>query len=82
MPEEKTLEINFVQTLVKAINLAMEAHDFCPDNIDVKFFHDNNGTERSEVLSVKVNETSVTLDLFRQCLRPLYGQLEVVDRKW
>lgn len=82
MPEQKTLEINFVQSLVKAINLVMEAHDFCPESMDIKFDSRGNFTGHTETLSVKVGETSVTLDLFRQRLRPVYGELVVAERQW
>lgn len=82
MPEQKTLEINFVQSLVKAITLVMEAHDFCPENMDIKFSAKCCSDDRQETLSVKVGETSVSLDLFRQCLRPVYGELVIAERQW
>ena len=82
MPDKKTLEANLIQSLVEAINLVMRAHDFCPDSMDIKFVAHGNCTERAETLSVKVDGTSVTLDLFRQYLRPVYGELEVREREF
>lgn len=70
---------NLTQSLVKAVDLVLSAHDYVPDKITLTLADSG---ERGIILNVKMQQesdfTEVTLDLTRQRLRHAYGVLEPV----
>lgn len=65
----RALTCNFIQALTRAIDGAMYAVDYQPENMEIRF----DGC----MISVTVDEVHIAYDTRRAEIRPIYGELQL-----
>lgn len=84
MPEREAKDretaCNLVQTLARAVELALFAHDFDPRELKIEYTTEYTETNYFPKLRISVDGVSVEFDPERERLCPVYGDVRVVKK--